>query len=698
MPKVNLDRPNGPTDAELLHKVILLMTERERKVRNNLSPCDRAHFDARTVEGARNRLALEAGGAPVPGRIGSASDTLDFIKVPPTMEEFINDDYYLGRTLRHSDENVGLFPSWQRVLIRDFNYSSAIHNVVITGSLGIGKTYIMVTMLLYRIVLTTMLRNPQHHFGISRGSSIIFNILSVTREQVRQTAFGDAINFMTVSPYFLEELKFDPEMEYSKSVVPFRNNVYLTAGSKGWHVLGRNVLGIGLDEGNFRLEKDPNKEAYALYDQVRTRLANRFQKMEGILPAISILASSASDESSFTESVIHDIEKVNDPYTQVVYREPVYRVKRHELSLGRRWFKVAYGLRNQEPCILKGWYLEGGDPIVEDGPHEEVPKGAKTELVPEMYFADFRRNCRTNLQSISGISTGGSHRLFPSMVDVECCLELSEAAQVPNPVKNNIRFIPVSVEDKDNIWDSLDHKKFITRVASRNQPLRHPNSLRYAHLDLATISKAGLAICHLVGAQKVEGIVRDGMPFDEYRLVVEYDFILTLTAGQVKPINFNKICEFFFWLKDYCGYRFGKVSADQYQSDMPLQQLEARGFLVDRLSIDKNKTVYTAWRTGFEDQRIRLYRSEEMIEEAEKLMEGDKKFDHPDNGSKDTSDAAAGAYYNAIESDERTSLLTQAVPSIYGQVTVENGNSEAGLVDLPLPSRTLRHVKTHTLT
>jgi hypothetical protein len=262
------------------------------------------------------------------------SVAIDYIKAPPTMEQFIDDDYYLGKTLRPSEDNVGIFPLWRDTLVNDFNLDSRIHNAVVTGSLGIGKSWIAVTILLYRIVLASLLRNPQNFFGVSRGSAIIYNILSVTREQVKQTAFGDAINFMASSPYFLEECKFDPEMEYSKSVIPMRNNIYLTAGSKGWHVLGRNVPGVLLDEGNFRLEKEPDKAAYALFDQVRTRISNRFQKIEGFLPAISIVASSASDESSFTEQVILEIEKVNNPATQVVYRNAVYKVKRHALKLG----------------------------------------------------------------------------------------------------------------------------------------------------------------------------------------------------------------------------------------------------------------------------------------------------------------------------------------------------------------------------
>lgn len=594
---------------------------------------------------------------------------LDYTHKPPEMKQFIEDDYYLGGTLRPSEFNEGIWPTWKQILIDDFDLSSRIHNIVVTGSLGMGKTYTMVIIILYRLVLSTMLKNPQHFFGISRGSRIIYNFLSVTKMAVRDTAFGDAMNFMTVSPYFLEVCKYDPDLEYSGFRIPMLNalpdgrpsEIYLTAGSKGQHVLGQNIIGVGLDEGNFRLEKDPDLKAYALYNQVRTRISNRFQKVAGFLPAISVIASSAADESSFTEQVIKEIEDLRDPGTQKVYRNSVYKIKRHTLKLSPIWFRVAYGLKNMEPFILSGWYTEDGEKS-ETGPngepgtaHEEPPMGARTELVPSDYWAEYRRNCRAALQSQSGISTGGSYRLFSSMIDVELCITASEKEGIVNPAR--LEMFPISMEDDTNLWDYIEHRTFLTRVQSRVQPKRHPSHLRYAHLDLATQSMAGLAICHLAGNQLVDGLVKDGQPFSEYRLMVEYDFIFTITAGSVKPISFEKIQRFFFWLRDLCGFRFGKITADQFQSEQQLQMLEARGFEVDKLSIDRDKSVYTAWRMGFEEHRIRLYRQAQLLREVENLMEGDKKFDHPPNGgSKDTTDAAAGAFYNAITSDEKIML------------------------------------------
>lgn len=634
---------------------------------------------------------------------------LDYTKQPASIREFIENDYYLGEVHKHvPGENEGMWPEWKRLLIRDFDLHSKIHNLVITGSLGIGKTSMMVTLLLYRLYIATCLRNPQNFFGLSRGSRIVYVMLSVTKEQIKDTAFGDAMSYMGQSPYFREVCGFDPEQQYSGYVIPIRNtlpsgrvsNIFLRAGSKGQHALGRNVPGVGMDEGNFRLEKDPDLKAYALYDTVRTRISNRFQKIAGFLPALSVIASSASDESSFTEKVIKEIEEASSPQTQLVYRHAIYKIKRHMLTPLGWYFKVSYGLRNVDPVILEGLYNEDGSKVpvgevrhkdtgepISCTCHEEPAKGASAELVPGDYYEAYRRNCRAQLQNLSGISIGGSHRLFSSMVDVEWCIQEAQKEAVPDPVQKGVTYLPISSEDDKHIWDYLDHPKFLTMVSSKVQPIRHPTHMRYAHLDLATQTKCGLAVCHLVGNRLVTGLIRDGVPFQEYRLVVEYDFVLTIIAGRNKPINLEKVQRFFLWLRDMCGYRFGKITADQYQSDMPLQMLEGAGFVTDKLSLDRDKTVYSTWRAGFEEHRIRIQRNLEMLREAEQLLEMDKKFDHPpgEGYSKDTTDASAGAFFNAVNSDEKVTLTSYNAPALYTGQEMQVAEQHNVPIEIPLP-------------
>jgi hypothetical protein len=189
--------------------------------------------------------------------------------------------------------------------------------------------------------------------------------------------------------------------------------------------------------------------------------------------------------------------------------------------------------------------------------------------------------------------------------------------------------------------------------------------MRYAHIDLATQSFAGIAIGHLVGQRSVDGLIKNGQPFSELRLIVEYDVILAIAPGKTKPINLEKIQNFFLWLKGECGFNFGLVTADQYQSEMPLQMLEAKGIPVGRLSIDKDKMAYRQWRGAFEEHRIRLALNERRYREASRLIERDKKYDHPANGTKDVTDAAAGVYLNAVNSEEAKNLHVSNEPGLH---------------------------------
>ena len=157
-----------------------------------------------------------------------------------------------------------------RCLLKDFTVT---HN-----------TFIMVTILLYRMVIATLLRNPHNFFGLTKGTKIIFNLLSVTKAAVTETAFGDAMNFMSNCPYFLDECAYDTDQQYTNFRIPLKNGLMLTAGSKGQHLLGRNVIGVGLDEGNWRLEAEPDTKAYELYNEVRNRINNRFRRVADSRP------------------------------------------------------------------------------------------------------------------------------------------------------------------------------------------------------------------------------------------------------------------------------------------------------------------------------------------------------------------------------------------------------------------------------
>lgn len=597
---------------------------------------------------------------------------VDYRRRPPTMEEFITNAYYLG-TMLHPDRSSGMWPVWYKILCDEFDRDSFLHNVVLTGALGTGKTTVLVVILLYRICQSLLLRRPAEMFEQGMGAVLYFVIISVTRETAQQTAFPQATSLMAASPFFREATRIstgnapsggDIELTGAKSNETL-TSLHLISGSKAQHLIGRNIIGIGFDEGNYRLEKDQDATAFGLYEVMRNRLLSRLKTREGYLPGISIIASSARDESSVTEQVRLEIEAAGKPREQRVFQKAIYEVKPLQ-GVGREgYIKVTYGLPHQEPTLLCGSYDRDGkllDASLETALVAASPE-TKAVLVPAIYREAFERNCRLALQDICGISCGGSGRLFPTMTDVDRCLEISKQEGVPRTWRKDE--ISISSEDSMNIWDFLDHNSFLTKRSGQVIPSRHPERMRYAHIDLATQSFAGIAIGHLVGQRSVDGLIRNGQPFSELRLVVEYDVILAITPGKTKAINFEKIQNFFVWLKAECGFNFGLITADQYQSTMPLQMLEAKGIPVGRLSIDKDKTAYRQWRAAFEEHRIRLALNQRLYREAAELIERDKKYDHLAKGSKDVTDAAAGAYLNAVNSEEAKNLHVANEPGLY---------------------------------
>src|SRR5262249_24372880 len=151
----------------------------------------------------------------------------------------------------------------------------------------------------------------------------------------------------------------------------------------------------------------------------------------------------------------------------------------------------------------------------------------------------------------------------PTLVDIQRCLDLSAQENVPVPTDASI--ISVSDENSRNIWEDLRHPAFVRELGpGRYGPVHHPQRLRYVHIDLAINGLAGMAICHLADPPLAQSTLSSSGHFG-VRLIVEYDFILTLAPGKARPICFDKIVQFICWLRNLCGFRFGLITADSFQ-------------------------------------------------------------------------------------------------------------------------------------
>lgn len=159
-----------------------------------------------------------------------------------------------------------------------------------------------------------------------------------------------------------------------------------------------------------------------------------------------------------------------------------------------------------------------------------------------------------------------------------------------------------------------------------------PTKTYFVHVDLALSSDAcGFAMVHKEGN------------------LVKVDIAHQIRAKEHQEIDINEVKNLIFKLADR-GFRIGKATYDQYQSASSIQDLNKRGIKSEILSVDRDIQAYETLKELIYEGRLKIYNSEILLTELKRLelVEG-KKVDHPAKGSKDVSDAVAGATFNAIK-------------------------------------------------
>ena len=131
------------------------------------------------------------------------SDTLDglwdhdYISRPVSIDEFLDDDYYLGKI------GKDLYPTWRSELRHVFSPYSSVAEWIIKGSIGTGKTTIAVVGILYKIHCLLCLHSPQKFYGLVEGTPVVFGLFNIYKYLAQATAYQYLVTWMRdLSPYF----------------------------------------------------------------------------------------------------------------------------------------------------------------------------------------------------------------------------------------------------------------------------------------------------------------------------------------------------------------------------------------------------------------------------------------------------------------------------------------------------------------
>ena len=551
----------------------------------------------------------------------------DYKEIPVDIITFIKDDKYLGRAWHTKDGKCKLFPYWEEKLQEIFpdNLTTNFNTFIESGARGLGKSEIAVTCALYLMHRLMCLKDPHTFLNLKPTEQVAFAFMNITEVLAMDIGVSKFQNTVQVSPWFMERGTISGKNNLIWNPPEFIN---IIIGSQPRHVIGQAIYFAFFDEISFIPNQDIEKQKQKAKDMIDTALGGmktRFTN-RGKNPTLLVLASSKRSDKSFLEE--HMRKKIEtDHENTIIVDEPVWNIRPASEYSGKR-FNVAVGNK-----FLVSEVIPDG---VDAKPY--IDRGFNVISVPVEYKASFIEDMDRSLCDYAGISS----TLLSKYISGERFQSIKNF-NLKNPFKSDV--IEVGNNNNTQYYDYFDLNKVDSKLKSR--PM-------FIHLDMSlTGDKTGIAGIWIKGKKPHQA----GMP-ETNELFYTVAFVVSIKAPKGYQISLEKNRNFIYWLKEQ-GFNIKGISSDTFQSADTGQQLAARGFSYEVISVDRVDTdrickPYQYIKNTIYEERIETFDSELMTLEFLQLERNNNsgKVDHPDGQSKDMADAVTGAIFNASKHAE----------------------------------------------
>ena len=620
-----------------------------------MSPKARAYF--------LERLApeiLSAEGARPPELKGLWA--ADYEREPVSVETFIFDDHFLGRSLKES-----VYPAIVDDLVELFEGDYL--EVCLGGSWGWGKSREIEIGIAYEIYLLSCMREPASAFGLIPGSTMVFLNVSVDVRQAQRVLFGGLYGLLQRSPYFRHEFRYDHKLKSELRFV--RQNAYPVVcrpvAASEQAILGEDVFSAALDEANFMeiVEKSRRSvpgetgiydQAQAVADKLSARMSTRFNQ-RGKLPGHLWFASSARYPNDFTER--KEAEAKTNPHIFARHRA-LWDSKPRSFFMNEE-FPVEVGDLTRRTRVLDGTETDVTGTVIK---------------VPMDFYERFLLDPDKSVRDLAGYSVLSINPFIPRREMVRKLFELGAALAKQSGYGHPFSRIDehghpmdVTLQGKACEVEYIEPERLhyieeqpvdtpgrsIFGDAQRTKPMLAKKlfpGLYFAHVDLAEgrRDKCGVVITHVVGGRQLERMDSQTLKkVKENLAITRVDLALRIVAPPNGEVDIPSIRALFHRFRDL-GMQFGKITFDQYQSQESIKALNDAGFTSELFSVDdENATAYEVLKQALYDQRVLCYEYPLLERELVQLERTPKKVDHPIRGSKDLADCLAAAVYHAEE-------------------------------------------------
>jgi len=570
------------------------------------------------------------------GAMDVLARTSGYASPPPYIDEFLDDEKYLGKILKN--ENTGesiLYPIWREALREIFPnpYYSPYLQIIITGAIGLGKSTFSLAATLYDLCKILHLDNPHDYFKLIKSTEIQYVLINTNKSLAESVLYNQLIDWVMVSPFFKEKV------EKSLDSSLFCNKISVGFGSRPAHILGVAVVGAILSEINFQ-NKNTN-QAKDNFTNVLRRMQSRFMQAGGSMPGHIWIDSSKTDEGSFIEQHIETCR--NDPSVRV-FDYAIWEAKKHLGLYSGETFRVFVGDANTDAFI-----------VTETDQLKNIPEN-KVINVPIEFEMSFQQDLMNSLRDIAGVSSLSAFNFISSSE------KISDALNEINPVTKEV--ITLDFFDRSQrIIDYLDIQSIL-----RNR------KARFIHIDIGLVSdKTGIACAFIREMREIVKQDLNGNYFKTREPIIEIEWVLAIEPVRGHQVALYKLKDFIADLKAN-GIPIAVVSTDGYQSTNLRQDISLIGIDTELISVDKTKDPYISLRNAILEQRLYCVNHPILKTELNSLIETRLKVDHPSTGSKDLADAVCGAVYQTIYKGNkyRASVTVEDYGKLVDRMTPQN--------------------------
>lgn len=504
---------------------------------------------------------------------------LGYKSVPPSIEEFVTNDYYLGKAFGGGGKDV--YPYWMKILKEI--YPTPIHTahpfVVFTGPIGGGKSTITKIMNLYQLCRLGHLDNFGY-FGVNINKTIDFVMCHTTSQKAQSDLVNGSWNIYEKSPYFTRDFQWSDSL--------YR---YVSDGPRTNSAIGGDVIFYHFSEVNFI---DFYKAKHKI-DQAFDRYKSRFLRVLNYFGGI-VIDSSAEGDESIVDYLIKEYPGL------YVIRDPIWEIKKHlGIYFRKGSFKVYIGDSSNPPFIISD-----ERPLTDDHDPDRVIE------VPMELYENYKSDIVLSLQNTAGISTSSSDTFF---TDKEL---LKEAFTIPNHIDNIITV------------DFFDDEELITQVKDQLKEIPTEKVL-FIGVDMGVSSD----LCGFSVSYFDDWVYKEGKKTIEFKTKTPLSIGISRKSGQETSIT--KVFNLIKSISE--DYEIGAVVTDQYQSTQLRQDLTREGINSYLSSVDRSMDPYIFLKTQVYKGLSKFVTNKELEIEMFNLVNTGSHIDHLSSYSKDLSDA-----------------------------------------------------------